>query len=158
MQTSWKQRIAEQFSCKTDGMSVCGFLLYWLLNLGYLEILLHIAAFGKPGSGIFLVLLFDLVFAGALTLITLLIPGKLRGISTILLTVLLILLYGSQMTYYFVFGSLYTVSQIQQGGAAITSFTKELLLVMKNNILRILPLLILSARLPPLLTNAVTLS
>ena len=142
MQTSWKQRIAEQFSCKTAGMSVCGFLLYWLLNLGYLEILLHIAAFGKPGSGIFLVLLFDLVFAGVLTLITLLIPGKLRGISTILLTVLLILLYGSQMTYYFVFGSLYTVSQIQQGGAAITSFTKELLLVMKNNILRILPLLI----------------
>ena len=142
MQTPLKYRVAQQLREKTAVASASSMLLYWFLNLAYLEVLLHTAVFDLPAGGIFLALLFDFAFAGFLTLITLPISGRIRGVITILLTVLLILLYGSQVTYYFVFGSLYTVSQIQQGGAAITSFTKELLLVMKNNILRLLPLLI----------------
>ena len=50
------------------------------------------------------------------------------------LSLVLLLLYGSQMVYFFVFGDLYSVSQMQQGGAAITSFWVETVTTIGNHL------------------------
>ena len=96
--------------------------LYWLAAFIYFELLVHIVAYGMPGLEFGYVLGFSAVFAAAFTLISLAVPRSRRLLATILLNVVLILLYGSQLVYYFVFGTLYSVSQVQQGGDAVTSF------------------------------------
>ena len=110
--------------------------------LAVLEIVLHLAAFGIPKLSFGLALGFDLVFACALALVASCLPRKAHFIFHLLVTLLLTLLYGSQMVYYFAFGSLYSVSQMQMGGAAITSFWRETLLTMANNFPWLLALLI----------------
>ena len=64
------------------------------------------------------------------------------------LLVLLMVLYGSQLIYKFIFGTLYSVAQIQQGGAALTSFWKETVATVKERIgyilLLFLPLILLT--------------
>ena len=108
--------------------------LYWLATFIYFELLVHIAAYGMPGLEFGYVLGFSAVFAAAFCLATLLTPRKARLAETIVLNVLLILLYGSQLVYYFVFGTLYSVAHIQQGGDAITSFWRETLVTMGQNL------------------------
>ena len=108
--------------------------LYWLATFVYFELLVHIAAYGMPGLEFGYVLGFSAVFAAAFCLVTLLIPRKARLAVTIVLNVLLILLYGSQLVYYFVFGTLYSVSQVQQGGDAVTSFWRETLATILENL------------------------
>lgn len=127
---------------KSASMTTVAMTVYWLIVIVFLELLLHGAAFGMPKVGFLLVLLFDIPFAGILAMVTLVLPKKMRNIVTFILTLILTLLYGSQMIYYFIFGSLYTVSQIQQGGAAVTSFWREMLLVMGKNLRWLLPLLL----------------
>ena len=108
--------------------------LYWLATFIYFELLVHIAAYGMPGLEFGYVLGFSAVFAAAFCLVTLALPRKARLTATIALNVVLILLYGSQLVYYFVFGTLYSVSQVQQGGDAITSFWRETLLTIVKNL------------------------
>lgn len=107
-----------------------------------LELTLHLAAFGAPDISFCLALGFDLVFACALALIASFLPRRAHFIFNLAVTVLATVLYGSQMVYYFAFGSLYSVSQMQMGGAAITSFWRETLLTMVNNLPWLLALLI----------------
>ena len=125
-----KKALHHKASLKTTGFT----WLYWLAAILYFELLLHIAAYGMPGLQLGYVLGFGAVFAAALCLVTVLLPGKLRFPVTIVLNVVLILLYGSQLVYYFVFGTLYSVALVQQGGAAVTSFWRETLVTMGNNI------------------------
>lgn len=108
--------------------------LYWLAALLYFELLVHIAAYGMPGLQLGYVIGFSGVFAAALCLVTVLLPGKVRFPVTVALNVVLVLLYGSQLVYYFVFGTLYSVAHVQQGGAAVTSFWRETLMTMLENI------------------------
>ena len=124
-----KETLCHKESMKTTVFS----WLYWLAALLYFELLMHVAAFGMPKLQIFYVIGFSAVFAAALCLVTLLFPGKARFPVAVVLNVVLALLYGSQLVYYFVFGTLYSVSQVQQGGAAVTSFWRETLMTMLNN-------------------------
>lgn len=126
-----KQTLHHRESLKTTAFN----WLYWLVTLVYFELLVHIAAYGMPGLRFGYVLSFSAVFAAALCLITVLVPGKIRFSVTTVLHTVLILLYGSQLVYYFVFGTLYSVAQVQQGGAAVTSFWRETLVTMLKNIL-----------------------
>lgn len=122
--------------------------LFWFLSIVYFEALLHWVAFQKFTSHFFYVLGFSIPFAAVLALVMSFIPRKISYGVTILLTILLLVFYGSQMVYYFVFGGLYSVSLVQEGGAAITSFWRETLLTMWNNLhlvlLLLLPLLVLA--------------
>ena len=121
--------------CHRESLKATGFTwLYWLATLLYFELLVHIAAYGMPGLQMGYVIGFSAVFAAALCLVMVLLPGKARFVGTVILNVVLILLYGSQLVYYFVFGTLYSVAQVQQGGAAVTSFWRETLLTMLNNL------------------------
>ena len=132
----------DQLRNKEARTAVATNFAWWFGILLYLELLLHGAAFGIPNVGFFLVMAFNLAFAGILTLCTAWIPQKLRFAVLLSFTIFWTLLYSSQMVYYFVFGSLYTVSQMQQGGAAIASFWKEMLLVMGKNWQWLVPLLL----------------
>lgn len=109
-------------------------LAYWLFTLCYFELLLHAVAFGAPELRFAFTVGFSLVFACALALVTSFLPEKLRFAADLVVTVFLAVLYGSQMVYNFVFGTLYSVALIQQGGAAVTSFWKETLLTMWENL------------------------
>ena len=124
-----KQMLRHRESLKTTVFT----WLYWLATLLFFELLIHIVAYGMPGLNFGFVLGFSSVFAAGLCLITRLIPEKARFVATIVLDVVLMLLYGSQLVYYFVFGTLYSVSQVQQGGDAVTSFWRETLLTILNN-------------------------
>ena len=125
-----KQALRHRESLKTTAFT----WLFWLATLVYFELLVHIAAYGMPGLRFGYVLSFSAVFAAALCLITVLVPGKFRFPVTTVFHTALILLYGSQLVYYFVFGTLYSVALVQQGGAAVTSFWRETLVTMLKNI------------------------
>ena len=56
-----------------------------------------------------------------------------RFAAEIGLTVIFALLYGSQIVYHFIFGTLYSVAMVSQGGEAMTNFWRELLAAMGDH-------------------------
>ena len=117
-------------------------LLYWFAAIVYWELLLHVVALGELRAKFGYVVGFSFVFACGLTLITAFLPRKLRFTCNVALTAVLTVLYGSQLVYYFVFATLYSVSMIQQGGAAVTSFWKETVVTMWEKLPWLLSLLV----------------
>ena len=81
-------------------------LSFFFLTLIYLELILHIAVFGVPQLRFGYVLGFSAVFSCVLALLTSFLPKKAHFPVTLIVTILLILLYGSQFVYYFNFGTL----------------------------------------------------
>lgn len=134
MQSRLLQKIQNRFCNRDATVSTVAGVVYWFLVLVYLELLLHLVAFGAPDLRFCYVVGFDFVFACVLALLTTFLTGKLQRAAMLVLTLTATVLYGSQMVFYFVFGSLYTVSQIQQGGAAITSFWKETLVTVGKHL------------------------
>lgn len=127
---------------KPSGISLLAGAGFYFFTLIYLELLLHIIAFDALTGSFAYTAGFSLVFACGLALITSLLPQKARSFFTWLLTCLLILLYGSQIVYYFAFGTLYSVAQMQMGGAAVTSFWRETLTTIVKNLPWILAALV----------------
>ncbi len=123
-------------------------LLYWLFTIAYLELLLSFCAFGGIDLRFGYALAFGGVFACALALVFGFLPKKPQLVLTIMLAAVLIIFYGSQLVYYKIFGTLYSASLVQQGGAALNSFWKETLVVMSKNIPWILALLMPAAAIP----------
>ena len=127
---------------KSQGAAALRSVLYWFCAVVYWEWLLHIVALGEVRSQFGYVLGFSFVFGAALALVTTFLKEKLRFVADTVLTVVMVLLYGSQMVYDFIFGSLYAVAQMQLGGDALTSFWKETLLAMCDGILYLLLLFV----------------
>lgn len=71
----------------------------------------------------------------AALLVTLVLSFLKRGRfgAEIFLTAVLTLLYGSQVVYHFIFGTLYSVAMVSQGGEAMTNFWRELLAAMGDH-------------------------
>ncbi len=115
-------------------LSLVGNLAYWLFTTLYFELLTQLVGFGVPDGQIGFVFGFSLSFAAVLALVTAFLPRKVHFPVTLILTVLCLLLYGSQLVYHFVFGTFYSVSQMKMGGTAITSFWRETLLTMWRNL------------------------
>ena len=115
---------------------------YWFAGLLFFETLLHALAFGRFSSSFLYAAGFTAVFALLLSAVVSCLPKKAQFPVQLILILAITVLYGSQMVYNFVFGSLYSVSLIQQGGAAITAFWKETLLTMRQNALYLLLLLL----------------
>ena len=143
-----KAYILTKFQDKAALKNLLFGFLYWFVLLLYLELLLHFSAYGLPDLRIFYLLGFTAIYAGILAFLTSLVPKKGHFAVTVIVSIVVVILYGSQMIYRFVFGTLYSVSQVQQGGAAITSFWRELLITMWNNIAWVLALFIPFAALP----------
>lgn len=104
---------------------------YWAFALMYWECLLSGAVFHSFG-----VRIYALGFTLSAALLVTLVPSFLRkgrfG-AEILLTAVLTLLYGSQIVYHFIFGTLYSVAMVSQGGEAMTNFWRELLAAMGDH-------------------------
>ena len=104
---------------------------YWAFALLYWECLLSGSVFHSFGVRIY-ALGFTLSAALLLTLV-LSFLRKGRFGAEVFLTVVLTLLYGSQIVYHFIFGTLYSVAMVSQGGEAMTNFWRELLAAMGDH-------------------------
>ena len=112
---------------------------YWLFALVFWEALLHFAVFGAFTAKFGYVVGFSAAIAGALTVILSFVPEKAHFPAKVCLAVLGVVAYGSQMVYNYVFGTLYSMAMMDQGGAAVTSFWRETLATIGDH----LPVLLL---------------
>lgn len=113
---------------------------YWAFALLYWECLLSGAVFHSFGVRIY-ALGFTLS-AALLAALVLSFLRKGRFGAEIFLTAVLTLLYGSQIVYHFIFGTLYSVAMVSQGGEAMTNFWRELLAAMGDHFLWLIALLV----------------
>lgn len=113
---------------------------YWAFALMYWECLLSGAVFHSFGVRIY-ALGFTLSAALLLTLV-LSFLRKGRFGAEVFLTAVLTLLYGSQIVYHFIFGTLYSVAMVSQGGEAMTNFWRELLAAMGDHFPWLIALLV----------------
>ena len=104
---------------------------YWAFALLYWECLLSGAVFHSFGVRIY-ALGFTLS-AALLVALVLSFLRKGRFGAEVFLTAVLTLLYGSQIVYHFIFGTLYSVAMVSQGGEAMTNFWRELLAAMGDH-------------------------
>lgn len=113
---------------------------YWAFALLYWECLLSGAVFHSFGVRIY-ALGFTL---SAALLVTLVLSFLRKGHfgAEILLTAVLTLLYGSQIVYHFIFGTLYSAAMVSQGGEAMTNFWRELLAAMGDHFPWLIALLV----------------
>lgn len=103
---------------------------YWLFALLFWECWLRFVVFGSFVSGFGYGVSFTVVIGLLLGTAVSFLPKKANFIGNLLLSAGMALLYGSQLVYYFIFGTLYSVAQMGQGGAALTSFWRETLATM----------------------------
>ena len=113
---------------------------YWAFALMYWECLLSGAVFHSFGVRIY-ALGFTLSAALLVTLV-LSFLGKGRFGAEVFLTAVLTLLYGSQIVYHFIFGTLYSAAMVSQGGEAMTNFWRELLAAMGDHFPWLIALLV----------------
>ena len=113
---------------------------YWAFALLYWECLLSGAVFHSFGVRIY-ALGFTLSAALLVTLV-LSFLRKGRFGAEVFLTAMLTLLYGSQIVYHFIFGTLYSVAMVSQGGEAMTNFWRELLAAMGEHFLWLIALMV----------------
>lgn len=104
---------------------------YWAFALLYWECLLSGAVFHRFGVRIY-ALGFTLTAALLLSLVLSFLKKGRFG-TEIFLTVGLTLLYGSQVVYNFIFGTLYSLAMVSQGGEAMTNFWREVLATMRDH-------------------------
>lgn len=141
-----------KFLAKTGGrfkdgkaaLAVLSSAAFWFFTLVYLESLLHILVFEGFTIKFGYVVGFSAVFGAVLAVFLTLLPKKVYFPVSVVMVVLITVFYGSQMVYDMIFGTLYSVSLMGQGAAAITSFWREMLLTMWENfgyiLLMLLPL------------------
>ena len=113
---------------------------YWAFALMYWECLLSGAVFHSFGVRIY-ALGFTLSAALLVTLV-LSFLRKGRFGAEVFLTAVLTLLYGSQIVYHFIFGTLYSVAMVSQGREAMTNFWRELLAAMGDHFPWLIALLV----------------
>lgn len=113
---------------------------YWAFALMYWECLLSGSVFHSFG-----VRTYALGFTlSAALLVTLVLSFLRKGRfgAEIFLTAVLTLLYGSQIVYHFIFGTLYSAAMVSQGGEAMTNFWRELLAAMGDHFPWLIALLV----------------
>lgn len=113
---------------------------YWAFALMYWECLLSGAVFHSFGVRIY-ALGFTLSAALLVTLV-LSFLRKGRFGAEVFLTAVLTLLYGSQIVYHFIFGTLYSAAMVSQGGEAMANFWRELLAAMGDHFPWLIALLV----------------
>lgn len=111
-------------------LALGGRVLYWFTALLWWEALTQWTVFGEITVKFGYVAMFSAGYALILGGVLSLTGKKPEKWLTLLVSVVGVLLYGSQLVYNYVFGTLYSVALMEQGGAAITSFWRETLSTM----------------------------
>ena len=122
-------------------------LCFFFFSLVYFELLLHLCVFPEISVKFFYAVGFSLTLALILTLFLSFFPKKVSYWIAFSLSILIGILFGSQMVYHFVFGSLYSISLMGEGGNAITSFWRETLSTMLSHLHLLLLLFVPAAAL-----------
>ena len=117
--------------------------VFWFVTLLYLETVLHVIIFGGLTLRYLYLMGFTAVIALVLAGLMLFTRRINANLATVLVTALSVV-YASEIVYYHIFGSLYSLSMISLGGDAVTAFWKETLLTIREHlpslILTILPI------------------
>ena len=116
--------------------------VYWFLSLLYLEGLVHFTVYDGFHPRVLYAVGLTAAIAALVTLLLSLVPGKIRFPAMAAVVLGLTFLYGSQMVYEFIFGTMYSMAQMGLGGAALASFWRETLMTMWENLPCILALLV----------------
>lgn len=95
------------------------YVLYWIFTVLYLECAVHYTVYDGFHPRFIYAIGLTAAIACLLSLALLWLPRKARfGITAVCVTALTVL-YGSQMVYEFIFGTMYSVAQMGMGGAAV---------------------------------------
>ncbi len=116
---------------------LAGNALFWVLTLLYLETVLHLTVFGGISARYPYLIGFTVVIGMVFSGLT---QGNRRGNGLVSLIVVCVLcvLYDSQIVYHAIFGSMYSLSMMGMGGQAVTSFFKEMMLSILENLFPLL--------------------
>ena len=115
---------------------------YWIFALLFWETLLHAAVFGEFGGKFGYVVGFSVSAGLLLALLVSFLNRKGAFLVNLLLTLVMTVLYGSQIVYNSIFGTLYSLALMGQGGQAVTSFWRETLSTMAEKLPWLLALLV----------------
>ena len=124
------------------GHAVLAQFLFWFLSVTYLESLVHFTVYDGFHWRFAYAVGLTAAIASLIALVFSLLPRKIRFGGMVVGTVALTFLYGSQMVYEFIFGTMYSMAQMGMGGAALTSFWRETLATMWEKLPYILALLL----------------
>lgn len=125
---------------KSTSLKKMGNMVYWMAAMCFWECLSHGAMFEDFLPSFRYAVGFAVGFGLLLSVLTGVLPKKWSFGGNFLMTCFLILLYGSQMVYCFIFGTPYSVSQMGMGADAITGFWREMLSSMAEHFLWLLGL------------------
>lgn len=100
---------------------------FWIPSLLFWETLIHFAVYGTFETHFVYAVGFTVAIGLLLGVLLSFIPKKAGFWAHLLTSLVLAVLYGSQLVYNFIFGTMYSVTMMEQGGAAMTSFWRELL-------------------------------
>lgn len=120
----------------------CKNLLLFCLTGVYVELCLHLCVFRSLDRYAGYLVLFGLLDGALCTLIVSSLPKILRQITGLLLVAAQVMLAEMQLVYHCIFGDFMPVSQIGMGGNVIVNFNSQLLYGIRQNLLKILLLLL----------------
>jgi len=127
-------RILTGFRDAAARKTALGSALYWFFALLFWETLLHITVFCAAQVAYLYAVGFTMAAALGIALALSCLPRRGRFAGAMVTALGLMVLYGSQMVYQFIFGTMYSVAMVQQGGAAVASFWRETLSVMAERL------------------------
>lgn len=117
-------------------------LLLFCLTGVYVELCLHLCVFGSMDRYAGYPVLFGLLGGALCTLVVSSLPKVLRQITGVFLVAAQVLLAEVQLVYHCIFGDFMLVSQIGMGGNVVVNFNSQLLYGIRQNLLKILLLLL----------------
>lgn len=117
-------------------------LLLFCLTGVYVELCLHLCVFGSMDRYAGYPVLFGLLGGALCTLVVSSMPKVLRQITGVFLVAAQVLLAEVQLVYHCIFGDFMPVSQIGMGGNVVVNFNSQLLYGIRQNLLKILLLLL----------------
>ena len=117
-------------------------LLLFCLTGVYVELCLHLCVFGSMDRYAGYPVLFGLLGGALCTLVVSSLPKVLRQITGLLLVAAQVMLAEMQLVYHCIFGDFMPVSQIGMGGNVVVNFNSQLLYGIRQNLLKILLLLL----------------
>ena len=117
-------------------------LLYWFISILIWELVCHFVCFKGFSFAALYIFPFSALFALIMTFLMRLCSEKWNKRWTVILTVILIVFYGSQIVYNRVFTGFFSIRMVKMGGTAVTKFWKETFLSILSSWWKILILFV----------------
>lgn len=105
----------------------CGNIAFWFLTLLYMETVLHLLLFKSFNVQFLYAIGFTAAIAVGISGLLSFLRLKANRIISVTLVTVLSILYCSQLVYNAIFGTMYSISLMGMGGAALTNFWRETL-------------------------------